>query len=237
MNIFKGAIAVFAASFLVTAASAQMSEEEMIAFNEQSYFKGEPRITERPAIDSLTGTVALAERPDNMMSPPTMSAKTKMIAVQTMMAANPMGLRDMMNFMVAKKMVLPGITFDEVIESINSRALDLNMRPTGHNTPYVVLRETMDENSPRLEFLSFCDLITMRMIMDFTLEFGAFLPCSIQVMEDNTGQIWITTLDWDVRWLDGSPNPNRISDDLRERAIRVRENIESIMDAGATGDF
>ncbi len=237
MKLFKSVVATATAMLISTAVNAQMSEEEMIAFNEQSYFQGEPRVTERPAIESLTGSAAIDDRPDNMMSPPTMSAETKMVAVQALMAANPMGLRDMMNFMVAKKMVLPGISFDEVIESINSRALDLNMRPTGHNTPYVVLRETMDENSPRLEFLSFCDLITMRMIMDFSLEFGAFLPCSIQVMEDNTGQIWITTLDWDVRWLDTSPNPNRISDDLRERAIKVRENVESIMDAGANGDF
>lgn len=237
MNVFKSVIAIATAASISTAVSAQMTEEEIIAFNAQSYFTGTPDITERPSIESLLGDSAIVERPANSMIPPTMSAETKMKAVQTMMAANPMGLRDMMNFMVAKKMVLPGITFDEVIESINSRALDLNMRPTGYNTPYIILRETLDPNSPRLEYLSFCDLITMRMIMDFSLEFGAFLPCSIQVMEDNNGQIWITTLDWDVRWLDGSPNPNRISDDLRLRAIRVRENIESIMDAGANGDF
>ena len=237
MNVFKSVIAVFAAVSVTTAASAQMTEEEMIAFNEQSYFHGTPDIAERTPIADLIAESEIIDRVDNTMIPPVMSAETKMKAAQTMLAVNPLGLRDMMNFMVAKKMVLPGITFDEVIESINSRALDLNMRPTGHNTPYVVLRETMDPNSPRLEFLSFCDLITMRMIMNFSLEFGAFLPCSMQVMEDNTGQIWITTLDWDVRWLDGSPNPNRIPDDLRERAIKVRENIESIMDAGANGDF
>jgi len=237
MNVLKNVLASVVIASISTVASAQMTEEEMIAFNEQSYFKGTPGITERPPIESLTEDQAVSERPVNSMIPPTMSAETKMKAVQTLMAANPMGLRDMMNFMVAKKMVLPGISFDEVIESINSRALDLNMRPTGYNTPYIILREMLDPNSPRLEYLSFCDLITMRMIMDFSLEFGAFLPCSVQVMEDNTGQIWITTLDWDVRWLDGSPNPNRISDDLRLRAIRVRENIESIMDAGANGDF
>ncbi|MCF6305690.1 MAG: hypothetical protein L3J33_09990 [Rhodobacteraceae bacterium] len=93
-----------------------MTEEEMIAFNAQFYFTGTPDITERPSIESLLEGASMVERPANSMIPPTMSAETKMKAVQTMMAANPMGLRDMMNFMVAKKMVLPGISFDEVIE-------------------------------------------------------------------------------------------------------------------------
>jgi len=77
----------------------------------------------------------------------------------------------------------------------------------------------------------------MRMIIDFSLEFIAILPCRIAVVEDAHGQIWLVTLDWDVRWLDTSPNPNRISDDLRKRAMRVRENIEAMMEAAATGDF
>jgi hypothetical protein len=57
------------------------------------------------------------------------------------------------------------------------------------------------------------------------------------VLTDADGQIWITTLDWDVRWLDTSQNPNRISKGLRERAIKVRKSIESIMEAGARGEL
>ena len=88
-----------------------------------------------------------------------------------------------------------------------------------------------------LEFFSFCDLITMRMIVDYVPEFIAFLPCRIAVIEDAEGAIWLVTLDWDVRWLDTSPNPNRISPELRERAISVRERIETIMEAAANGDL
>ena len=55
--------------------------------------------------------------------------------------------------------------------------------------------------------------------------------------EDAKGEIWITSLDWDVRWLDTSNNPNKISEKLRKDAIRIREAIESIMDAGASGDL
>lgn len=227
------------AAFVLSAGAvlAQASEAEIIEFNART-LAGEAPIVGRV---ELGGGSFIPTRPkedyiENTMLEP-ISADAKMRFMQTIMATNPFSLRDMMNMLVAKKKALPGLTFDEVIESLQSKALDLNMRLTGHNTPYIILRDVFDPESPRLEYLSFCDLITMRLILNYSLEMSAFLPCRIAVMEDGEGQIWLTTLDWDVRWLDTSPNPNRISDDLRERAIRVRENIEAIMEAAATGDF
>jgi len=237
MNITKLAVGTATALlFSVGALSAQETEEEIMDFNAQSYLLEAP-ITERvdPGSSIMPTNPAQDYVANTMLAP--ISAEAKMKLFQTMMALNPMSLRDMMNLMVAKKKVLPGITFDEVIESMQSKAFDLNMRPTGHNTPYIVLRETFDPESPRVEFLSFCDLITMRKILDYSLEFSAFVPCRISVMEDANGDIWLTTLDWDIRWLDTSPNPNQISDELRASAIRVRENMEAIMEAAATGDF
>lgn len=233
----------FAASLAVTGALlsgqvlAEETEEEITEFNTKSHFSGTPPIDGRvDPSKAMVPTRPKEEYRSNTMLEP-ISAEAKMLMMQTMMQMNPFSLRDMMNMMVAKKKVIPGLTFDEVIESLQSKAFDLNMRPTGHNTPYIILRDTYDPESPRLEYLSFCDLITMRKILDYSLEFSALLPCRIAVMEDADGQIWLTTLDWDVRWLDSSPNPNRISDDLRERALKVRENIEIMMEAAATGDF
>ena len=238
MKLFK-----FAVMLLVTttigagAARAQGSEEEILRFNDRSYMEEAPiagRIEE--GANKFFPTRPKEEYKKNTMLEP-LSATAKMRFMQTMMATMPFSLRDMIAMMVAKKKALPSLSFDEVIESLKSKALDLNMRPTGHNTPYKILRQTFDPQSPRVEFLSFCDLITMRMILDYSLEMSAFLPCRIAVVEDANKQIWLSTLDFDIRWLDTSPNPNRISDDLRMRAIRVRENIEKIMDAAATGDF
>ncbi len=218
-------------------AFAQETEEEIMEFNAKTYVETAP-IEGRIPLEDLPGTPTRPKediRPNTMLEP--LSGIAKMRMMQTIMQGNPFSLRDMMNMMVAKKKALPGISFDEVIESLKSKGFDLNMRPTGHNTPYKILRETYDPESPRVEILSFCDLSTMRMIMDYSLEFGAFLPCRISVVEDADQQIWLMTLDWDVRWLDTSPNPNRISDDLRERAMMVRKNIELMMEAAATGDF
>jgi uncharacterized protein (DUF302 family) len=226
-----------AATLITGSAVAQDSEEAIMEFNSRTVFKGTPPVAERiKEGSSIIPTRPKIDAYKNMMLEP-ISAEAKMKFMQAMMATNPFSLRDMINMMVAKKKVLPGITFDEVVESLQSKAFDLNMRPSGRNTPYIVLRDIYDPNSPRLEYLSFCDLVTMRKILDYSLEFSALLPCRIGVMEDEEGQIWLTTLDWDVRWLDSSPNPNRISDDLRERALRVRSNIEQMMEAAATGDF
>lgn len=173
----------------------------------------------------------------NTVTESVLSANAKMIAMQSMMFSNPLSLRQMMSLMVAKKKVAEDISFDEVIESMDLRANLLNMKKVGHSTPWQVIEATTGEPSPRLEMISYCDIPTMRMIVDYVPEFSVFVPCRITVLEDAAGDIWIMTLDWDVRWMDTSPNPNRISPELREAAITVRESIESIMEAGANGDL
>lgn len=234
----------FLAATLLTGAPASAqgisaeTEEDIELFNSQTYYHGEAPIAERvpdSAVPMMPTRPAEEYVKNTMMEP--LSAEAKMRFMQSMMSTNPFSLRDMINMMVAKKKVMPGLSFDDVIESLKSKALSLNMREVGHNTPYKVLRETFDPESPRIEILSFCDLQTMRQILDYSIEFSAFVPCRVTVLEDADGQIWLTTLDWDVRWLDTSPNPNRIPADLREKAIQVRQNIEAIMQAAAIGDF
>ncbi len=174
-------------------------------------------------------------RPNTFM--PQITPEAKMKAAQSAMFVNPLGLRDMINMIVLKKKADRGVTFDDVVESMDVRANQLNMMKVGHNTPYRVISGITGKPSPRLEILSYCDVLTMREIVDFVPEFVVFLPCRISVLEDADGQIWIATLDWDVRWLDTNQNPNRISRGLREKAMRVRNSIESIMEAGARGDL
>jgi len=178
-----------------------------------------------------------ADRPANTVEPRVISADAKMMAMQSMMMGNPFSLRQMINMMVAKKKVVEGLTFEEVVESMDLRANLLNMKKVGHSTPWKVIEATTGEPTPRLEMISYCDIPTMRLIIDFVPEFSVFVPCRISILEDASGNIWIMTLDWDVRWMDTSPNPNRISPELREAAINVRESLDSIMEAGANGDL
>ena len=139
-------------------ASAQQTEEEIMKFNSFSYMHEDPPIKEPVLVKE--GMVKMPTRSKevfekNTMVEKIMSAEAKMNAMQNFLAANPMSMRDMMSLIVAKKKVLPGITFDEVIESIKVKANELNLKFSGHNKPWKILREMGYENSPKVEFLVF----------------------------------------------------------------------------------
>jgi uncharacterized protein (DUF302 family) len=174
--------------------------------------------------------------PNTMMEG--ISAEAKMNAAQSMMMINPLSLRQMMNLMVAKKQAKDGLSFDDVIESMKVRANKVNFKLVGHNPlSKDVVAITGKTDTPRVEIFSFCDAVVAREILDYSPEFIAFLPCRIAVLEDSKKKIWLVTMDWDVRWMDTSRHQDKISESLRAKAIKIREGIEQIMDAGAKGDL
>lgn len=154
------------------------------------------------------------------------SAEAKMNAYQSMMMMNPMSLRQMINIMVAKKKAEAGISFDDVVESMKVRANKRNFKLVGHSPlSKDVAAISGDKNTPRVEIFSFCDAMVAREIVDAVPEFIAFLPCRIAVMEDAKKEIWLVTLDWDVRWLDTSNHPDKLSASLREKAKIGRAHV------------
>jgi uncharacterized protein (DUF302 family) len=64
------------------------------------------------------------------------------------------------------------------------------------------------------------------------IDFSAYLPRRITLIEDQEGQAWLTTLDLDkvIQMADLPPN-------LMEHAVKVRDTIQEIMTAGATDDL
>ena len=166
-------------------------------------------------------------------------ADAKKQMIQSMMALSPIGMREIINMMSVKVKVDDGVSFDDVIESMVTRANAVNMKKVGHNVPYKLIRQIEGyEKSPRLEILSFCDMLTMRKIVDVMPEFVVFLPCRITVLEDADGKIWITTMDWSVDWLKSKDGKTKFLDaEMVKYATKVNKAIKSIMKAGQTGDF
>ena len=181
----------------------------------------------RPKEDIVPNTVAESISPEARAN-----------FVTSMMAVNPFSLRDMIAMMVVKYPAKEGLKFDDVVEAMKVKANEINFKFVGHNPLWKdIVAITGKTDTPRVEFFSFCDAVVAREILDLSLEFAAFLPCRVAVVEDAYKKIWLLTLDWDVRWLDTSKNPNKISEGLRSRSILVREAIDKIMRAGAAGDF
>lgn len=181
-------------------------------------------------------------RPKEAAVPNTMresiSPEARANFVSSLMAVNPFSMQEMIAMMAVKYPAKEGLSFDDVVESMKTKANELNFKFVGHSPLWKdVVAISGKTDTPRVEFFSFCDAMVARELLDLSLEFAIFLPCRVAVVEDAYKKIWLLTLDWDVKWLDSSKNPNQISDNLRKKAIMVREAIDKIMKAGAAGDF
>jgi len=181
-------------------------------------------------------------RPKETAVPNTMrdsiSPEARANFVGSLMAINPFSMQEMIAMMAVKYQAKEGLSFDDVVEAMKLKGNEINFKYVGVNPLWKdIVAITGKTDTPRVEFFSFCDALVARDLLDLSLEFAVFLPCRIAVVEDAYKKIWVLTLDWDVRWLDSSKNPNQISAGLREKAIMVREAIDKIMRAGAEGAF
>lgn len=181
-------------------------------------------------------------RPKETTVPNTMresiSSEARANFISSMMAMNPFSMQEMIAMMAVKYPAKEGLSFDDVAEAMKTKANELNFKFVGHSPLWKdVVAISGKTDTPRVEFFSFCDAMVARELLDLSLEFAIFLPCRVAIVEDAHKKIWVLTLDWDVRWLDSSKNPNQISASLRNKAIVVREAIDKIMRAGAEGAF
>lgn len=162
-------------------------------------------------------------------------AKTK--AVQSMMAVNPLSMRDMINLMTYKVKAKQGVSFDEVVTSMKLRANFHNYKYVGHSPLSKDVEAVTGKPSPRVEVFSFCDSVVARRLLNYVPELIAFLPCRVAVLEDANKDIWLITIDWDISWLDYSQNPNKMDPELYKESKRIRDVMEDMMRAGANGDL
>lgn len=165
------------------------------------------------------------------------SKEAKAKAIQSMMAINPLSMRDMISLMTYKIKAKPGLSFDEVVESMKLRANFHNYKFVGHNPLSKDVQAVTGKPSARVEMFSFCDSVLARKLLDYVPELAAFLPCRIAVMEDANKNIWLITLDWDISWLDYSQNPNKMDPELYKESKRIRDVMDDMMTAGANGDL
>ncbi len=149
-----------------------------------------------------------------------------------------MSMPDAMNWMAYKLKVKPGVTFDEVVESMNLRANQLNFKHVGENLMYKDFQAVLnDKDAPRIEVHSYCDIAVGRELLKISPEFVVFLPCRIAVMEDGDKNIWVLMIDWNMDWVAGYSAQMGITPELAKGAMELREKMGSILQAGANGDI
>jgi uncharacterized protein (DUF302 family) len=176
-------------------------------------------------------------RQSNRVMPP-IPREQKKALFDMMTPASSMSMRDLFNFMTDKIKANPELTFDDVVEAMELKANEVNFKKVGHNEFWRDVSAYSGLPTLRLEILQFCDADVGRRMLDFSPEFSIFIPCRITVMEDATGEIWLMTLDWDVSWLSRAWQPgSRLDPELIKDAIRIRDAMAQIMQAGASGDW
>ena len=132
---------------------------------------------------------------------------------------------------VVKLPLEDGVSMDDAIESMKLRANALNFKLVAHQPLYKEL-EAMGLESKRVEIFQFCDARIAHTMISENLDFAAYLPCRITLIEDKNGQAWLVTLD-----LDQVIKMANLTPELLENATKVRDTIKEIMEAGASGDL
>jgi uncharacterized protein (DUF302 family) len=132
---------------------------------------------------------------------------------------------------VLKIGLAPGVTADDAIDAMNSKAVELNMKLVGHQNVGAELA-SRGIDSPRLEIFQFCRPEDAVKMVRFNTIYAAYMPCSIALVEDGDGRVWLEMLN-----LDMIINAYELPPELQAIAITINGEMLSIITAGATGAF
>lgn len=149
-----------------------------------------------------------------------------------------MDVKDVMNLMAIKYQAKKGLSFDDVKQSMELRANQLNFKKVGESPMWKDIKVVLgDMDAPRMEVYHYCDIAAGREILKYAPESIVYLPCRIAIMEDADKNIWVLTLDWNTSWLDSISGKMGAPDKLMEYATDIRDKMDVIMRAAAAGDL
>lgn len=132
---------------------------------------------------------------------------------------------------VLKMALHEGVSADDAIASMRSKAVERNLKIVGHqNVSAEVAARGID--TPRLEIFQFCNPEDAVKMVKFNPIFAAYMPCRIALVQDHQDKekYWLMMIN-----LDMLINSIALPDDLRTIAITVNGIMLEIITAGATG--
>ena len=132
---------------------------------------------------------------------------------------------------VVKLKLAPDVSLDDAVEAMKTRANKLNFKMVGE-LPLSKQLAAMGQKTGRIEIFQFCDPLAAKKMVDADIDFAAYLPCRIALVQDKHGQGWLVMMNLDML-IEG----NRLSPSLKRDAIKVRDTLMQIMKAGAQGDW
>lgn len=132
---------------------------------------------------------------------------------------------------VAQMGLEEGVTKDDAIEAMLSKAVELNLKLVGQQNVSKEL-EARGVKTPYLAIFQFCDPMDARSMIMSNPVFASYMPCRISLVEDQKGKLWLMMLN-----LDMLVNNDLLDPKVIDTAIRVNSSMLEIMVAGSTGEF
>lgn len=132
---------------------------------------------------------------------------------------------------VVKMPLAEGVSVDDAIQFLQSKAAELNMKIVAHQPVSKELQARGIETGP-MHIFQFCNPEDAHKMVQHNVLFAAYMPCRIALVEDVDGKVWLMMLDLDIL-INNAP----LSPELKEMAARINKDLMAIMEAGATGGF
>lgn len=183
---------------------------------------------------------AAPAKPYTMRRAVTQEEKIRLMQMALPMMTGVMGMQmaDSMNYFARKYKAKKGLTFEDVRDSLFLRANVNNVKKVGENLMWMDLKAVLnDQEAPRIEVYSFCDIAVGRDLLKISPEFVVFLPCRITIMEDANKDIWVMMLDWSLDWVKGYERQLGLTPELVKGAIDLNARMDDMMKAAANGDL
>lgn len=132
---------------------------------------------------------------------------------------------------VVKMPLADDVSFEDAIASMKLRANVHNMKLVAE-LPLSKQVQAMGKKARRMDIFQFCDPLTAQRMVESNINFAAYLPCRIALVEDKKGKGWLVMMNLDMM-IQGAT----LDKDLTKRATKVRDVLMDIMKAGANGDL
>jgi uncharacterized protein (DUF302 family) len=124
-----------------------------------------------------------------------------------------------------------GVSVRDAHISINLKAEELNMKKVGY-LPVSREIKARGKKTRHLEIFQFCNPEDAVKMVQFNTIYAAFMPCSIALVEDTNGDLWLEMLNLDMI-IESYPLP----EDLRRIAVKINSQMLAIITAGVKGSF
>jgi cytochrome c553/uncharacterized protein (DUF302 family) len=132
---------------------------------------------------------------------------------------------------VVRMALASGVSIDDSIDAMMSKATDLNLKLVGQQRVSEEL-EARGVDSPYLSIFQFCNPMDAKVMVIADPVFSSYMPCRISMVADGSGKIWLMMLN-----LDMLINSKLLPNDVIETAVKVNTQMLEIMMAGASGQF